>query len=29
MREMVAYVRDKQRLFAHQGQADRLSVLEN
>ncbi|CAN7186185.1 hydrolase [Aquipseudomonas alcaligenes] len=28
MREMVAYVRDKQRLFAHQGQADRLSVLE-
>lgn len=28
MREMVAYVRDKQRLFAHQGMADRLSVLE-
>lgn len=28
MREMVAYVKDKQRLFAHQGMADRLSILE-
>ena len=28
MREMVAYVKDKQRLFAHQGMADRLSTLE-
>ncbi|SHN04577.1 hydrolase [Phytopseudomonas punonensis] len=28
MRAMVAYVKDKQRLFAHQGQADRLSILE-
>ena len=28
MREMVAYVKDKQRLFSHQGQADRLSILE-
>jgi len=28
MREMVAYVKDKQRLFAHQGQADHLSTLE-
>jgi hypothetical protein len=28
MREMIAYVKDKQRLFSHQGQADRLSILE-
>lgn len=28
MREMIAYVKDKQRLFAHQGQTDRLSTLE-
>ncbi|MBU2256599.1 MAG: alpha/beta fold hydrolase, partial [Gammaproteobacteria bacterium] len=28
MREMVAYVKDKQRLFAHQGMSDRLSTLE-
>ncbi len=28
MREMVAYVKDKQRLFAHQGMADRLTTLE-
>ncbi|WP_439860134.1 hydrolase [Pseudomonas sp. MBLB4136] len=28
MREMVAYVRSKQRLFADLGQADRLSTLE-
>jgi predicted alpha/beta-fold hydrolase len=28
MREMLAYVKDKQRLFAHKGQADRLSILE-
>lgn len=28
MRAMVAYVKDKQRLFAHQGLSDRLSVLE-
>ncbi len=28
MRAMVAYVKDKQRLFAHQGMADRLSVME-
>jgi predicted alpha/beta-fold hydrolase len=28
MRAMLAYVKDKQRLFAHQGMADRLSVLE-
>lgn len=28
MRAMAAYVRDKQRLFAHQGMADRLSALE-
>ncbi|WP_296216692.1 hydrolase [Pseudomonas sp. UBA2684] len=28
MREMVAYVKEKQRLFAHQGHADRLSTLE-
>jgi predicted alpha/beta-fold hydrolase len=28
MRAMVAYVKDKQRLFAHQGMADRLSILE-
>ena len=28
MREMVAYVKDKQRLFAHQGMAERLSILE-
>lgn len=28
MREMVAYVKDKQRLFAHQGMSDRLATLE-
>jgi len=28
MHEMVAYVKDKQRLFAHQGMPDRLSTLE-
>ncbi len=28
MREMVAYVKSKQRLFAHQGMADRLTILE-
>lgn len=28
MRAMLAYVKDKQRLFAHQGMADRLSVME-
>ena len=28
MRAMVAYVKDKQRLFIHKGQADRLSILE-
>jgi uncharacterized protein len=28
VRRMIAYVRDKQRLFAHQGMADRLSALE-
>ena len=28
MREMVAYVNDKQRLFTEQGQSERLSVLE-
>ena len=28
MREMIAYVKDNQRLFSHQGQADRLSILE-
>ena len=28
MRAMIAYVKDKQRLFSHQGQADRLSILE-
>ncbi|MDA7088820.1 hydrolase [Pseudomonas sp. SA3-5] len=29
MNEMVAYVKTKQRLFAHQGMADRLSTLDN
>ncbi|MGE8361870.1 hydrolase [Pseudomonas sp.] len=29
MREMVAYVKTKQRLFAHQGLADRLAALDN
>lgn len=28
MREMVAYIKQKQRLFAHSGQADQLSILE-
>ncbi|MFI8480282.1 hydrolase [Pseudomonas sp. NPDC078700] len=28
MREMVAYIRDKQRLFSHSGQADQLSIIE-
>jgi predicted alpha/beta-fold hydrolase len=28
VRRMIAYVRDKQRLFAHQGLADRLTTLE-
>ncbi|WP_324732319.1 hydrolase [Pseudomonas paeninsulae] len=29
MNEMVAYVKTKQRLFAHQGMADRLTTLDN
>lgn len=28
MRRMVAYVQDKQRMFEHQGHADRLAILE-